>query len=130
MIPHRSSTTSHPEKAPDFSLPPESNDRSLMAWLRRTMASIRSKIIVPYLLLTVAIGAIGIYVVTRLIASSIEERFTNQLLEAGRVASDGLVRQESRHIEVLRPMTATTGVPEATQAHDVAALRRLIEVQA
>lgn len=103
---------------------------SAMRWLRRTLASIRSKIIIPYLLLTVAIGAIGIYVVTRLIASSIEERFTNQLLEAGRVASDGIVRQENDHIAALRPMAATRGVPEAVQAHDVAELRELLEVQA
>lgn len=101
-----------------------------MGWVRRSLASIRSKIIVPYLLLTIAIAAIGVYVVTRLIASSIEERFTNQLLEAGRVAGDGLVRQESRHIEVLRPMVGTDGVAEAVQAHDMATLRRLLEVQA
>ncbi|MBV5350184.1 hypothetical protein JZU71_03275 [bacterium] len=47
--------------------------------------SIRLKVILPYLLLTVLVSVIGVYVVTRLVASTVEERLKNQLLEAGRV---------------------------------------------
>ncbi len=103
---------------------------SLWGWLRRTLASIRYRIILPYVLLTAAVGVIGIYIVTRLVAGTIEERFTNQLLEAARVANDGLVRQERRQLEILRPMEGTIGVPEAIEARDAATLRNLLEVQA
>lgn len=100
------------------------------AWLRRTLVSIRSMIIVPYLLLTAAIAFFGIFTVANLIASSVEDRFINQLLEAARVAGDGLVRQEASHLEALRPMQGTVGVPEAVLLRDKGALRTLIEVQA
>jgi signal transduction histidine kinase len=56
--------------------------------------SIRFKVILPYLLLTLLIAVTGAFVVTRLVASSLEERLSNQLLEAGRVVSDEMVRQE------------------------------------
>jgi hypothetical protein len=42
--------------------------------------------------------------VTYLVASSLDERLTNQLLEAGRVVSDDLVRREIDHLEaVMQP---------------------------
>ena len=58
--------------------------------------SIRLKVILPYLLLTIIVSVIGVYVVTRLVSNTIQERLTNQLLEAGRVVSDSFVRQEVR----------------------------------
>jgi hypothetical protein len=67
--------------------------------------SIRFKVIVPYLLLTLLVAVTGVYVVTRLVAGSLNERLTNQLLEAGRVVSDALARQELKHVE---PTTAVT----------------------
>jgi len=103
---------------------------SWWGFLRRTLASIRYRIILPYVLLTAAIGAIGIFVVTRLVATTVEERFTNQLLEAARVANDGIVRQERRQLENLRPMEGTIGVAEAIQARDAALLRQYLEVHA
>lgn len=61
--------------------------------------SIRLKVILPYLLLTVVVSVIGVYVVTRLVAGSVQERLTNQLLEAGRAVSDNFARQEIRHVD-------------------------------
>jgi hypothetical protein len=55
--------------------------------------SIRFKVILPYLMLTLLVAVTGAYVVTRLVASSLEERLSNQLLEAGRVVSDSMARQ-------------------------------------
>jgi signal transduction histidine kinase len=76
------------------------------------MSSLRAKLIIPYVLLTLMTALIGLYVVTRLVASTISERFVNQLLEAGRVAADMVVRQERTHLEDLRLLAFTTGVPE------------------
>ena len=55
--------------------------------------SIRFKVILPYLLLTLIVAVTGAYVVTRLVSSSLSERLSNQLLEAGRVVSDEFARQ-------------------------------------
>ena len=50
--------------------------------------SIRFKVILPYLLLTLIVAVTGAYVVTRLVSGSLSERLSNQLIEAGRVVSD------------------------------------------
>src|SRR5574342_1094915 len=82
--------------------------------------SIRFKVIFPYLLLTLIVAVTGTYVVTRLVSSSLSERLSNQLLEAGRVVSDTLARQEVRHLEAARLLAYTRGLGEALQAGDVA----------
>jgi signal transduction histidine kinase len=82
--------------------------------------SIRLKVILPYLILTLIVAVTGVYVVTRLVANSLSERLTNQLLEAGRVVSDGLARQEIKHLEVARIVAYTRGVSEAMEAGDSA----------
>ena len=80
--------------------------------------SIRGKIVLPYLILTLIVAIAGTYVVIRLVASSLDERLTNHLLEAGRVVSDSLARQELDHIESARAVAFTTGLAEAVQAGD------------
>jgi signal transduction histidine kinase len=80
--------------------------------------SIRLKVILPYLLLTIIVSVIGVYVVTRLVSSTIRERLTNQLLEAGRVVSDSFVRQEVRHVETARIIAYTSGLADALASED------------
>jgi signal transduction histidine kinase len=75
--------------------------------------SIRFKVILPYLLLTLIVAITGVYVVTRLVANSLNERLTNQLLEAGRVVSDDVARQEIKHVETARIVAFTRGLAEA-----------------
>jgi signal transduction histidine kinase len=87
---------------------------------------LRGKLIVPYLLLTLLTAMVGIYVVTRLVTSSIRERFVNQMYEAGRVAADGIVLQEEEHLANLRLMTFTEGVPQAVANNDAERLLNLI----
>ncbi|MCS7179337.1 MAG: ATP-binding protein [Anaerolineae bacterium] len=81
---------------------------------------VRGKIIFPYLVLTILVAVIGTYVVTYLVAGSLDERLTNHLLEAGRVVSDGLARYEVRHLEAARMVAFTRGLGEALQAKDTA----------
>jgi signal transduction histidine kinase len=80
--------------------------------------SIRLKVILPYLLLTLVVAVIGVYVVTRLVSNTLSERLTNQLLEAGRVVSDNFVRQEVAHVESGRIVAYTSGLAEALQNGD------------
>ena len=89
-------------------------------------ASLRAKLIIPYVILTLMIAMVGVYVITRLVTSSLHERFVNQLLEASRVAGDGIVRQERTHLEDLRLMAFTEGVPEALVARDDQTLQDLL----
>lgn len=80
--------------------------------------NIRGKIVLPYLILTLAVAVIGIYVVMSLVTSSVSERLNNQLLEAGRVVSDKLALRELEHIESARAIAFTVGLAEALQADD------------
>src|ERR1044072_2698398 len=81
--------------------------------------SIRFKVILPYLLLTLIVAVTGAYVVTRLVSSSLSERLSNQLLEAGHVVSDMMARQEIKHLEAARIVAYTRGLGEALRAGDV-----------
>src|SRR5690348_5489949 len=80
--------------------------------------SIRLKVILPYLILTLVVAVIGVYVVTRIVASTLSERLTNQLLEAGRAVSDNFVRQEAAHVDQARTVAFTQGLAEALQNSD------------
>lgn len=80
--------------------------------------SIRFKVILPYMLLTLFVAVTGAYVVTRLVANSLEERLSNQLLEAGRVVSDLMARQEVKHIDAARVIAFTRGLGAALQDGD------------
>jgi len=69
---------------------------------------------------------IGTYIVTRLVTSSVRERFVNQLHEAGRVAADGIVRRERAHLDNLRLMVFTHGVAPALHSRDAVTLQSLL----
>lgn len=80
--------------------------------------SIRFKVILPYLLLTLIVAVTGAYVVTRLVSNSLSERLANQLLEAGHVVSDTMARQEIEHLEAARVIAYTRGLGDAVQDGD------------
>jgi signal transduction histidine kinase len=96
------------------------------ARLKVRISGLQFKLIVPYVLLTVFIAGIGLFVITRLVTSSLRERFVNQLYESTRVASDAIVRQERLKLEILRQATFTEGVTEAIMAKDAARLEELL----
>ncbi len=106
--------------------PEQDAQATLLSRLFSVFAGLRAKLIIPYVILTLLIAMVGVYVITRLVTSSVVERFNNQLLESSRVAGDGIVRQERTHLEDLRLMAFTEGVPEALVAHDAQALKDLL----
>lgn len=89
--------------------------------------SIRVKVALPFLILTVVVSVIGVYVVTRLVTGSLKDRLTNQLLEAGRVVSDSFVRQEGHHISEAQRVAFTDGLVSAVLNEDREAAYQLIE---
>ncbi len=87
---------------------------------------VRWKILGPFAVLTVAFAVLGTYLATQLVTGSLEERFTNQLVESARAASDALVKQEQTHLEATRGVAFTEGVPDAVERGDSAEIERLI----
>jgi hypothetical protein len=87
--------------------------------------SIRTKIILPYLLLALAIVIAAGYLAWQVASDSVRERFVNQLIEVGKLANEGMVRQEDQMLETLRLLANTSGMPEAITTQDASALRNL-----
>jgi signal transduction histidine kinase/HAMP domain-containing protein len=87
---------------------------------------IRFKIILPFAFLTIMVAITGIYLSTRLIAGSLEERFTRQLVEAWTVAGDDLSQRERLHLQALRTIAFTEGIDEVVLADDQGKLQDLL----
>jgi hypothetical protein len=108
-----------------------------MARLTRTFAPlelltfpkhhIRWKIILPYVFLSAILAIVATYLVTRLVTSSLTERFDNQLVEAGRVTADEVVRKEREHLETVRAVAFTEGVAQSIRQRDQDTLQSLVE---
>jgi len=94
--------------------------------LRDWFYGLRLQLIIPYVILTLVVSGIGIFIVTRLVTSSLRERFSNQLLEASRVAADGIVNREEIHLDNLRLMAFTEGVPNALETENRVDLENLL----
>jgi two-component system sensor histidine kinase VicK len=104
----------------------ESSDR--FQRLRRLFAlNIRGKIVLPYLLLTLVVAVIGIYVVMEFVTQSIDDRLNNFLFEAGRAVSNSMAYQEVEHLESARQVAFTRGVAEALREGDIETLLELGE---
>jgi len=99
---------------------------SFFSRLRLQVSRLRAKLILPYVVLTLGVAFVGIFIVTRLVTSTVRERFVNQLYQAARVASDGEVRLEEDHLSSLRLMVFTVGVPEALVKGDSQTLSDLL----
>jgi signal transduction histidine kinase len=111
---------------PEAEAEPPAPTRRAWAFPSLGRFKLQTKLIVPYVILTVLVALIGTFVVTRLVAASVQERLANQLYEASRVAGDGVVRRERAHLETLRLMAFTQGVPQALTAEDAKALQDLL----
>jgi signal transduction histidine kinase len=87
---------------------------------------LQSKLIVPYVLLTLILAALGTFVVTKLVAGSLRERLENQMKAACEVALDGVRRRERTHLEELRAFANTLGVDTAVAEADTTSLDTLL----
>jgi len=101
--------------------------RSPLRFVAWPFQHIRWKIVLPYAFLTVLLAVIGSYLATQLVTGSLEERFDNQLAEAGRSVSDRVVLKEREHLETVRAVAFTTGVADAIQSRDQQSLNSLVQ---
>lgn len=96
-------------------------------WFKpRLTNSIGTKIIIPYFLLTLVVAVAGTFIITTLVTSTLQERFTNQLLDAGRVVAESMVRYESERLQTLRAVVATEGVADNVATADANQLAALV----
>lgn len=89
--------------------------------------SIRLKVALPFILLTVIVSLIGVYVVTRLVTGSLTERLTNQLIESGRVVSDSLTKQERQQVSEALRIVYTQGLASAVADEDREEVLRIVK---
>jgi adenylate cyclase len=94
--------------------------------LPKVRVPVRIKITFPYVVLALLLALAAAYVVSQVVLDTIEERFTNQLIEAGKLASDWLVNEEDRLLETLRLVAHTQGLPEAIAGQDAEQLRQIV----
>ena len=80
--------------------------------------SIRAKLTLPYVLLSLLIALGGGLIVTRLMIDSLEDRFTNQLIETRKLASEIMVHEEDQLLETLRLLSYTDGMSSAILKQD------------
>lgn len=92
----------------------------------KTFASIGTKIVLPYLILTLIVAGIGAFIIVNLVTSSLQERFHNQLLDSGRVVAESMVGFEEERLEALRLIAHTEGVAEAISVGDAQTLASLV----
>ncbi len=87
--------------------------------------NIRGKITIPYLILGIILIIVAAFLMMQIVFDTIEERFNNQLIEAGILASERMVVEENQMLKVLRLLAYSEGVPEALAEHDPEQLRAL-----
>lgn len=92
----------------------------------RVRFPVRFKITLPYLLLSVILALSGSYIVFQMFFDTLENRFENQLIESGKLASDRMVLEERERLEILRLIMNLDGLAEGIDTENSEDLRQLI----
>ncbi len=99
----------------------------MVNFLRRLYPGINTRITVPFLVLIVIVAGVGVFIATRLVAGSIEERLNNQLIDSASAAHNSIVEVERQQLATLRLMIFTEGVAQAMATNDVVELSSLLQ---
>jgi adenylate cyclase len=107
---------------------PDSDQASKTGLYRfpRVRVPMRIKITAPYVFLALTFVLASLYLGGRYLMESFQERFTNQLIDAGKLASDWMVGEENSLLDTERLVANTQGVAEALSKSDSDGLRRLL----
>jgi len=93
--------------------------------LPRVRLPMRAKITFPYAILALLFALGSAFLVSRYILESLQDRFTNQLVDVGKLSSDWIVQEENRLLESLRLIANTQGVSDAIVARNAEQLRQI-----
>jgi class 3 adenylate cyclase/CheY-like chemotaxis protein len=92
----------------------------------RVRVPMRIKITAPYVFLALTFVLASLYLGGRYLVESFQERFTNQLIDAGKLASDWMVGKENSLLDTERLVANTQGMVEALSKNDSDGLRRML----
>ncbi|MEO1165767.1 MAG: ATP-binding protein [Chloroflexota bacterium] len=92
---------------------------TLTQLLERFYPRVNTRITAPFLLITIIVAGLGVFIVTQLVSSSIADRLNNQLLSSAQAATNAMVEIEQEQLAALRALTFTTGIAEAIADNDV-----------
>ncbi len=98
----------------------------MQASLPKIRTPVQLKIILPYLVLALLLAIGAGYLVTRVALDAIEDRFKNNLIEAGHLAMTWMVEEENRKLESLRLITNIEGLDAALLNENPDEIRELI----
>ncbi len=100
-------------------------DAAFQAALPYVRVPVGVKITLPYALLALVFAIAAAYLISRYVLESIQDRFTGQLADSGRLAADWMVQEENRLLETLRLVAHTQGLAEAVASGEAERLREL-----
>lgn len=83
---------------------------------------LQTKLILPYLILTLILASGGIFIATYLVVENESVRFHNSVLDASRVANDSIVLQERTQLDRLRLVIFSDGMNKAVFDKDAATI--------
>lgn len=77
------------------------------------------------MILAMIVTIIGAFLLSNVVFDSLEDRYINQLIEVGKLASESIVEQEKSLLSSLRLLANLDGVAEALETEDIDSLRDL-----
>jgi putative nucleotidyltransferase with HDIG domain len=92
---------------------------------KKRLIPLRVKITLPFLLLAMGLAVGAAVLITQIVFDTVNERFTNQLIESGKITAAQMVREETDILKTLRLLAHAEGVAEAIQSGDAERLREL-----
>ncbi len=103
--------------------------QKLSAWFNtgiiKRRLPFRWKIILPFAMLGLWVILGGSFIISQIVFENASERFSNQLMEGGKIATEWMVKEETNQLEALRFIAYTSGVAEAVRVKDAEKLRDL-----
>ena len=88
--------------------------------------SLRRRIVLPFIVLVVFVGVVGIAVVSGQVGGAAEGTLDNSLLRSSLRTNDRLAGLENDRLQQLRAAADTAGVDQAVARNDAAAVQRLL----
>lgn len=92
----------------------------------RLRHGIALRIVAPFLLLTLVVAVLGTFVITTLMTRTVEDRYANQLLDAGRVAAGRMIDLEQSRLESVRLLAGTEQIAEGVATGETAVLEEFV----
>ncbi len=105
----------------------ENQGKGRRSFIQRLLSlPLRFKISIPYLIVASLLAGLAAYTVGRSFVETMEERFRSQLEDASARTAEGVIDLEAFHLQMIRTIAFTQGVPEAVSGKDKSSLEALV----